>query len=87
MYPLDGNLVFVATDGFRLAEKRIQSKNLPEFVHVLIPVRNASEIIRIFEGVDEVERGRVAQLPPDCVLVVDCMNRAHAKPFGQTRSQ
>ncbi len=53
MYPLDGNLVFVATDGFRLAEKKIQAKNLPEFVHVLIPVRNAAEIIRIFDGVDE----------------------------------
>ena len=53
MYPLDGNLVFVATDGFRLAEKKIQAKSLPEFVHVLIPVRNAAEIIRIFDGVDE----------------------------------
>ncbi|HEY1037613.1 MAG TPA: DNA polymerase III subunit beta [Candidatus Paceibacterota bacterium] len=53
MYPVGDELVFVATDGFRLAEKRVPVKGLPEFTHVLIPVRNASEIIRIFDGLDE----------------------------------
>jgi DNA polymerase-3 subunit beta len=53
VYPLDNNLVFVATDGFRLAEKRIQVKNLPDFVHILIPVKNSAEVIRIFDGLDE----------------------------------
>ena len=53
MYPLNGELVFVATDGFRLAEKKIKVKDIPDFTHVLIPVKNASEIIRVFEGVDE----------------------------------
>jgi DNA polymerase-3 subunit beta len=53
MYPSDNKLVFVATDGFRLAEKKLVLKDLPDFTHVLIPVRNASEIIRIFDGLDE----------------------------------
>ncbi len=53
VYPQNGKLVFVATDGFRLAEKKISMKELPDFTHVLIPVRNATEIIRIFDGLDE----------------------------------
>ncbi len=52
VYPLEDKLVFVATDGFRLAEKRISIKNLPEFTHILIPAKNAMEIIRIFDGID-----------------------------------
>ena len=51
VYPNDDSLVFVATDGFRLAEKRIKMKHLPDFSHILIPVKNAHEIIRVFEGV------------------------------------
>jgi DNA polymerase III subunit beta len=53
IYPQEDNLVFVATDGFRLAEKIIPTKNLPDFSHVLIPVKNVSEVIRIFEGLDQ----------------------------------
>ena len=52
VYPEDDFLVFVATDGFRLAEKRIKVKNVPSFSQVLIPVKNTTEIIRVFEGVD-----------------------------------
>lgn len=52
VYPLERNLVFVATDGFRLAEKKIKVDQMPDFTHILIPVRNASEIMRIFEGVE-----------------------------------
>lgn len=74
MYPLDGNLVFVATDGFRLAEKRIQAKDLPDFVHVLIPVRNAAEIIRIFDGINEdvtvyIDDNQIAVVSDDIYLV------------------
>ncbi|MBU3668751.1 MAG: DNA polymerase III subunit beta [Candidatus Taylorbacteria bacterium] len=53
VYPDGNNLVFVATDGFRLAEKKVKIDQMPDFTHILIPVRNASEIIRIFDGVDE----------------------------------
>lgn len=52
IYQQDGDLVFVATDGFRLAEKRIKAKSLPEFNHILIPVKNVGEIIRLLEGID-----------------------------------
>ncbi len=52
IYQQNGDLVFVATDGFRLAEKKIKAKSLPEFNHILIPVKNVGEIIRLLEGVD-----------------------------------
>lgn len=52
VYPDEDSLVFVATDGFRLAEKRVKLKNTPDFSHILIPVKNANEIIRVFEGMD-----------------------------------
>lgn len=51
VYQDDGELVFVATDGFRLAEKKIKTKALPEFSHILIPVKNVGEIIRLLDGV------------------------------------
>lgn len=44
----DGNLVFVSTDSFRLAEKNINIKGLPEIPGILIPFKNISEILRIF---------------------------------------
>ncbi|CAN5139418.1 DNA polymerase III subunit beta [soil metagenome] len=46
-------LVFAATDSFRLAEKRIKVKGLPHFKYILIPQKNASEIVRIFDSVDD----------------------------------
>lgn len=45
-------LVFVATDSFRLAEKRIKVKKIPNFTQILIPQKNAGEIVRIFDGLD-----------------------------------
>lgn len=50
IYPDQEELVFVATDSFRLAEKRvkIQKKNLKE--SVLIPFKNAVEIAKVFDG-------------------------------------
>ena len=74
VYPLDGQLVFVATDGFRLAEKRIQVKSLPDFTHILIPVKNAAEIIRIFDGIDEdidiyIDENQIALISKDIYLV------------------
>lgn len=43
-----GSLVFVATDSFRLAEKKIKT-NVENFESVLIPQRNVLEITRIIE--------------------------------------
>lgn len=42
------NLIFVATDSFRLAEKTLQYK-FDNFTPLLIPYKNIIEIIRVFE--------------------------------------
>lgn len=44
------NIIFAATDSFRLAEKRIKAKNVKDFSHLLIPFKNIPEIIRVLEG-------------------------------------
>lgn len=46
IYPEDNNLIFVATDSFRLAEKKIPVKNISEFPGIIIPFKNTSEIIK-----------------------------------------
>lgn len=48
IYTKDDNLVFVSTDSFRLAEKKIKVKGLEEISGILIPFKNVSEILRIF---------------------------------------
>ncbi|MEX2013571.1 MAG: DNA polymerase III subunit beta [Parcubacteria group bacterium] len=46
-------LVFAATDSFRLAEKKIRVKKIPHFKQILIPQKNAMEIVKIFDKGDE----------------------------------
>ncbi|MEK7539155.1 MAG: DNA polymerase III subunit beta [Patescibacteria group bacterium] len=48
MYAHEDNLVFVSTDSFRLAEKKIKIKGLPETLRILIPFKNISEILKVF---------------------------------------
>lgn len=45
----EGELIFAATDSFRLAEKKIKVKKIPHFKELLIPQKNAQEIVRLFE--------------------------------------
>lgn len=47
IYNENGNLVFVATDAFRLAEKKIAVPGLQQFPEILLPVKNIPEILRI----------------------------------------
>lgn len=48
-------LTFAATDSFRLAEKKIKIKKMPHFKQILIPQKNALEMIKIFDkGEDEI---------------------------------
>jgi DNA polymerase III subunit beta len=49
VYKNDGGLIFVSTDSFRLAEKRINTKSSVDFPQTLIPFKNVSEIIKLFE--------------------------------------
>jgi len=48
IYTNEDSLVFVSTDSFRLAEKRVKIKGLPEIAGILIPYKNISEILRVF---------------------------------------
>ncbi len=51
LYSDSGELTFVATDSFRLAEKKSGAK-IEDFESILIPQRNVSEVIRVFEGIE-----------------------------------
>ncbi len=51
IYPNQTGLIFVATDSFRLAEKKIRIKT-DNFESMLIPQRNINEIIRVFDDYD-----------------------------------
>lgn len=53
IYPEEDMLVFAATDSFRLAEKKIKIKKQIELNPILLPIKNVSEIIRVFEDVSE----------------------------------
>lgn len=49
-------VVFVATDSFRLAEKRLKLKKSKDFGQILIPYKNVPEIMKVLENInDEVE--------------------------------
>jgi len=48
IYTHNDNLVFVSTDSFRLAEKKVKTKGVPEIPGILIPYKNISEILKIF---------------------------------------
>lgn len=48
-------IIFVATDSFRLAEKRITLKDkIKDFSPIIIPFRNVGEIIRVFDHLDSI---------------------------------
>ncbi|MSU56117.1 MAG: DNA polymerase III subunit beta [Candidatus Taylorbacteria bacterium] len=50
LYSENEELVFVATDSFRLAEKRVPlKKTAVSFPSILIPIKNVAELIRILE--------------------------------------
>ena len=54
MYSDEENLVFVATDSFRLAEKKIHVKQIPEISSMLLPYKNIPDILKILDSLDEV---------------------------------
>jgi DNA polymerase-3 subunit beta len=53
IYPEEDMLVFVATDSFRLAEKKVKIKQKLSFGGILIPFKNTIEIIKVLESVEE----------------------------------
>ena len=49
MYHEDNNLVFVATDSFRLAEKKVPLKSSNDIPDVIMPAKNITEVVRTLE--------------------------------------
>lgn len=49
----ENNLIFAATDSFRLAEKKIKLKGGKLRDHLLVPFKNIPEIIKLLEGIQE----------------------------------
>jgi DNA polymerase-3 subunit beta len=49
IYTDGDNLVFVSTDSFRLAEKKIKTRGLEELKGILIPYKNIPEILRVLD--------------------------------------
>ncbi|MFA5651741.1 MAG: DNA polymerase III subunit beta [Candidatus Paceibacterota bacterium] len=52
IYTHDDDLMFVATDSFRLAEKSIKMRKNIDLNPVLIPFKNASDILKIIDNTD-----------------------------------
>lgn len=52
IYTNENELVFVATDSFRLAEKTIKTRKNTDLNNVLIPFKNASDILKIIDNTD-----------------------------------
>ncbi|HVS79660.1 MAG TPA: DNA polymerase III subunit beta [Candidatus Paceibacterota bacterium] len=50
VYTDEEEIVFVATDSFRVSEKRVKAKVSRDFGHILIPVKNIPEILRILDA-------------------------------------
>ncbi|MCX6757494.1 MAG: DNA polymerase III subunit beta [Candidatus Nomurabacteria bacterium] len=48
VYSNEDSLVFVSTDSFRLAEKKVKIKGIVDVSGILLPFKNIPEIIRIF---------------------------------------
>jgi len=52
IYTNEDNLIFVATDSFRLAEKTVKTRKNIDLNNVLIPFKNASDILKIIDNTD-----------------------------------
>ncbi|MFA5792028.1 MAG: DNA polymerase III subunit beta [Candidatus Paceibacterota bacterium] len=48
IYTNEDSLVFVSTDSFRLAEKKIKIRDIEEILGILIPFKNVGEILKVF---------------------------------------
>ncbi len=49
LYSENGTLFIVATDSFRLAEKKIVLKGIPDISKILIPYKNVADLLRALE--------------------------------------
>lgn len=49
IYTFDKKIYFVATDSFRLGEKILTTKKSLDFEPILVPIKNVTEIMKVFE--------------------------------------
>ena len=66
IYTTKEYLVFVSTDGFRLAEKKIPFTS-PNEIQAIIPYKNATEIVRLLEG-NESEQLSITITTTQCIF-------------------
>lgn len=52
-YPNEDMLIFVSTDSFRLAEKKVKIKQKLSFDGIIIPYKSAVEIMKVFDDIDD----------------------------------
>lgn len=50
IYAKGSQLCFVATDSFRLAEKKISISQVEDFPGIIVPIKNVQECIKVFSG-------------------------------------
>lgn len=67
IYQKEKQLIFVATDSFRLAEKKINYTGEHISHGVIIPVKNIIEIIKIFESINENILFKITKTQISCV--------------------
>jgi DNA polymerase III subunit beta len=56
IYAEDNILTFVATDSFRLAEKKIRTKGIPDISKLLLPYKTIADILRVLDSAPETVR-------------------------------
>lgn len=67
IYQKEKSLVFVATDSFQLAEKKINYNGEPLSQGVIIPVKNIIEIVKVFESLNENILFKITKTQISCV--------------------
>ncbi len=53
MYAENETLYFVATDSFRLSEKKIKIEGIPDISKILIPYKNISDLLRVVDTLSD----------------------------------
>lgn len=56
IYTEEGTIVFVATDSFRLAEKKIKVKHINDISKILIPYKNIADLLRVLDVMTDTVR-------------------------------
>ncbi|MEK7569067.1 MAG: DNA polymerase III subunit beta [Patescibacteria group bacterium] len=67
IYQNNKSLVFVATDSFRLAEKKINYSGSQISQGVIIPIKNIIEIVKVFEATNEDISFKITKTQISCV--------------------